>query len=129
MTTQGDDELWSAIADPSRRRVLDLLVSNGEVSASWLAGHVPFSRQAVSKHLAVLEQAALVSRRKQGREVLYRVEAGRLDQATRALADLAVQWDRRLGAIKRLAEAPHPQVRRSDGFANPAADLTRRPDS
>ncbi|MGD0560877.1 MAG: metalloregulator ArsR/SmtB family transcription factor [Streptosporangiaceae bacterium] len=66
MTTQADDELWSAIADPSRRRVLDLLVSNGAVSASWLAGRVPFSRQAVSKHLVVLEEAGLVSRRKRG---------------------------------------------------------------
>jgi len=56
MTTQADDELWSAIADPSRRRVLDLLISNGEVSASWLAGQVSFSRQAVSKHLVVLEE-------------------------------------------------------------------------
>ena len=61
MTAQADDELWAAIADPSRRRVLDLLVSNGDVSASWLAGHVPFSRQAVSKHLVVLEQAGLIS--------------------------------------------------------------------
>ena len=115
MTTKSDDELWSAIADPSRRRVLDLLVSNGEVSASWLAGHVPFSRQAVSKHLAVLERAGLVSRRKQGREVLYQVEAGRLDQATRAMAELAAQWDRRLGAIKRLAEAAHAQNKKIKG--------------
>jgi DNA-binding transcriptional ArsR family regulator len=107
MTTQADDELWSAIADPSRRRVLDLLVSHGAVSASWLAGRVPFSRQAVSKHLAVLEEAGLVSRRKQGREVLYQVEADRLDQATRAMAELAAQWDRRLNAIKRLAETAH----------------------
>ena len=110
MTAQADDELWSAIADPSRRRVLDLLVGNGDVSASWLAGRVPFSRQAVSKHLAVLEQAGLVSRRKQGREVLYQVQAGRLDQATRAMADLAAQWDRRLGTIKRLAEAAHAEA-------------------
>jgi DNA-binding transcriptional ArsR family regulator len=107
MTAQADDELWSAIADPSRRRVLDLLINNGAVSASWLGRHVPFTRQAVSKHLVVLEDAGLVSRRKQGREVLYQVEADRLDQATRALADLAAQWDRRLGAIKRLAEAAH----------------------
>ena len=109
MTAQADDELWSAIADPSRRQVLDLLVSNGEVSASWLAGRVPFSRQAVSKHLVVLEQAGLVSRRKQGREVLYQVEADRLDQATRAMAELAAQWDQRLNAIKRLAEAAHAE--------------------
>jgi DNA-binding transcriptional ArsR family regulator len=110
MTTQADDELWSAIADPSRRRVLDLLVNNGEVSASWLAGRVPFSRQAVSKHLVVLEEAGLVSRRKQGREVLYQVDADRLDQATRAMTDLAAQWDRRLAAIKRLAEAVHAEA-------------------
>lgn len=112
MTAQADDELWSAIGDPSRRRVLDLLVSNGEVSASWLAGRVPFSRQAVSKHLIVLEQAGLISRRKQGREVLYHVQAGRLDQATRAMADLAAQWDRRLATIKRLAEAAHAETKR-----------------
>jgi DNA-binding transcriptional ArsR family regulator len=109
MTTQADDELWSAIGDPSRRQVIDLLVSNGAVSASWLAGRVPFSRQAVSKHLVVLEEAGLVSRRKRGREVLYQVEAGRLVQATRAMADLAAQWDRRLDAIKRLAEAAYAE--------------------
>ncbi len=119
MTTQADDDLWSAIADPSRRRVLDLLVSNGAVSASWLAGHVPFSRQAVSKHLAVLEQAALVSRRKQGREVLYQIQADRLDQATRAMADLAAQWDRRLATIKRLAETAHAEAKRSEDSGTP----------
>jgi ArsR family transcriptional regulator, cadmium/lead-responsive transcriptional repressor len=113
MTTQADDELWSAVADPSRLRVLDLLVSNGEVSASWLAGRVPFSRQAVSKHLVVLEEAGLVRRRKQGREVLYQVEADRLDQAARAMADLAAQWDRRLVTIKRLAEAAHAEAKKT----------------
>jgi len=106
MAPEGD-ELWSAIADPSRRRVLDLLVGQGAASASWLAGRVPFSRQAVSKHLAVLEEAGLVRRRRRGREVLYQVDAARLAQATRAMTELAAQWDRRLGAIKRLAEAAH----------------------
>jgi DNA-binding transcriptional ArsR family regulator len=109
MTASGDDALWSAVADPSRRRVLDLLVGHGEASASWLAGRVPFTRQAVSKHLVVLEEAGLVSRRKEGREVLYRVEADRLDRAARAMADVAAQWDRRLVAIKQLAEAAHAE--------------------
>jgi DNA-binding transcriptional ArsR family regulator len=112
MPAQADEELWSAIADPSRRQVLNLLVSHGAVSASWLAGRVPFSRQAVSKHLVVLERAGLISRRKQGREVLYQVEPGRLDQAARAMAELAAQWDQRLGAIKRLAEAAHAENKR-----------------
>jgi DNA-binding transcriptional ArsR family regulator len=109
MPAQADTELWSAIADPSRRQVLDLLVSNADVSASWLAGRVPFTRQAVSKHLVVLERAGLISRRKQGREVLYQVEADRLNQASRAMAELAAQWDRRLDTIKRLAETTHAE--------------------
>jgi ArsR family transcriptional regulator, cadmium/lead-responsive transcriptional repressor len=107
MKTAADDELWSAIADPSRRRVLDLLVDGGEASASALAGLVPFTRQAVSKHLVVLERNGLISRRKRGREVLYRVEAERLDQAAHAMVELARQWDRRLDRIKRLSEATH----------------------
>ena len=115
MRTEPDDQLWSAIADPSRLRVLDLLVRSGEASASWLAGRVPFSRQAVSKHLVVLEQAGLVSRRKQGREVIYQVDPGRLDQAAQAMVALARQWDRRLDTIKQLAEAMHAQTNQEDG--------------
>ena len=112
MTVQVDDQLWSAIADPSRRRLLDLLVGNGEASAWSLAGDLPFSRQAVSKHLVVLEDAGLVRRRKPGREVLFQIEADRLDQASRAMADLAQRWDRRLAWIKRLAEAAHSEARK-----------------
>jgi DNA-binding transcriptional ArsR family regulator len=113
MRTEPDDDLWSAIADPSRRRVLDLLVQQGEASASRLAGQVPFTRQAVSKHLVVLEEAGLIGHRKEGREVLYSVDADRLDQATQAMADVARQWDRRLNTIKRLAEAAHAQTKRT----------------
>jgi DNA-binding transcriptional ArsR family regulator len=105
--TDDDDDVLSAIADSSRRRVLDLLVRDGEASASTLAHAVPFTRQAVVKHLAVLEDAGLVTRHRDGREVLFRVEPKRLDEATAAMAELAKQWDRRLLAIKRIAEARH----------------------
>jgi DNA-binding transcriptional ArsR family regulator len=107
MTAPVDDQLWSAVAEPSRRRVLDLLIEHGDVSASWLAEQVPITRQAVSKHLIILELAGLVSRRRQGREVLYQVEVARIDQAARAMTDVAAQWDRRLDRVKRLAEAAH----------------------
>jgi ArsR family transcriptional regulator, cadmium/lead-responsive transcriptional repressor len=110
-----DDELWSAVAEPSRRRVLDLLIGSGEASAWSLAQHVLVSRQAVSKHLLVLEEAGLVSRRKQGREVLFHVESDRLRQATEAMVDLATQWDQRLASIKRLAEAVHAEEKGSKG--------------
>jgi DNA-binding transcriptional ArsR family regulator len=105
--TGTDDQLWSAIADPSRRRVLDLLVEGGATTASSLAQHVPFSRQAVIKHLVVLEQAGLISRQKEGREVRFRVIPERLNDAALTMAQLANQWDQRLQAIKRLAEAAY----------------------
>ncbi|HEY2813360.1 MAG TPA: metalloregulator ArsR/SmtB family transcription factor [Acidimicrobiales bacterium] len=114
MRAGADDELWSAIADPSRRRVLDLLVRNGAGTASVLAQDVPFTRQAVIKHLAVLEQAGLVTRQREGREVRFHVEADRLDEATRAMAQLANEWDRRLAGIKRLAETAHREAKSRD---------------
>jgi ArsR family transcriptional regulator, cadmium/lead-responsive transcriptional repressor len=107
MNDGSDDALWSAIADPSRRRLLDLLVRTGDATASSLAHDVPFTRQAVIKHLAVLEQVGLVTRQPEGREVRFRIDADRLDHATRAMAQLARDWDRRLLAIKRIAEAAH----------------------
>lgn len=113
MRTEPDDELWTAIADPSRRRVLDLLVHRGEATASSLADQVPFTRQAVSKHLVLLEGAGLITRRKQGREVLFRVDADRLDQATQAMTEVAGRWDQRLAAIKRLAKAAHAEAQRA----------------
>jgi len=102
-----DDDLWTAIAEPSRRRVLDLIVQDGEATASQLAERVPFTRQAVRKHLVALEEAGLVDRRKEGRDVLYRVDPSRLSEATRAMEDVARAWDVRLAAIKRLSEAAH----------------------
>jgi ArsR family transcriptional regulator, cadmium/lead-responsive transcriptional repressor len=110
MNAPPDDALWSAIADPSRRRVLDLLVEGGETTASSLAVKVPFTRQAVIKHLAVLEQTGLVTRQREGREVRFRVVPGRLDEASHAMAEQARQWDQRLEAIKRLAEAAHKEA-------------------
>jgi len=107
MSQGTDDALWSAIADPSRRRVLDLVVESGETTASSLAEQVPFSRQAVIKHLVVLEQSGLITRQRQGREVRFRVDAGRLDDAAHAMAQQANRWDQRLQAIKRIAEAAH----------------------
>ncbi len=109
MNAPPDDALWSAIADPSRRRVLDLLVEHGETTASSLAQQVPFTRQAVIKHLAVLEQTGLVTRQREGREVRFRVVPGRLDDASHAMAEQARLWDQRLGAIKRLAEAAYKE--------------------
>jgi DNA-binding transcriptional ArsR family regulator len=98
------DEVFAALADPTRWRVLSLLAERGDGTATTLAGELPVSRVAVVKHLAVLDRAGLVAARRQGREVRYTVRPERLDAAARWMADIASQWDARLAAIKRMAE-------------------------
>jgi DNA-binding transcriptional ArsR family regulator len=111
----GDDELWEAITDPTRRRLLDALVERGEATATTLSSTVPVTRQAVAKHLAVLERAGLVQCRRHGREVRYEVRQARLAEATEAMSAVASRWDRRLRAIKHLAEQAHAEKASSAG--------------
>ena len=99
------DELWAAVADPTRRRLLDALLAEGDATSTALARELPVTRQAVAKHLAVLDRAGLVEGARQGREVRYAVRPERLDIAARSLARVAAQWDERLLAIKRIAES------------------------
>ena len=99
-----DGEVFAALADPTRWRVLDLLAERGEGTATTLATELPVSRVAVVKHLAVLDRAGLVEGRRRGREVRYTVRPERLESAGRWMADVASEWDDRLAAIKRLAE-------------------------
>ena len=116
-----DDDLWEAMADPTRRKLLDLLVARGQATATTLTADMPVSRQAISKHLALLERVGLVDARRQGREVRYHVREQRLADATRALSQVADRWDLRLRAIKRLAEQAHAaeqaSAEQSDGGA------------
>ncbi|MFB8245729.1 ArsR/SmtB family transcription factor [Streptomyces sp. NPDC055952] len=99
------DSVISALADPTRRRLLDLLAAQGQATATMLAQQLPVSRQAVVKHLAVLDAARLVTASRAGREVRYAVRPDALDTTARWMASLAAEWDRRLARIKRMAEA------------------------
>ena len=106
MSAVADPEpaVFAALADPTRWRMLGMLAQRGEGTATTLAAELPVSRPAVIKHLTVLDHAGLVSRRRAGREVRYRVEPARLDATARRIADLAAAWDTRLAALKTIAE-------------------------
>ncbi|WP_103352734.1 helix-turn-helix domain-containing protein [Amycolatopsis sp. CA-128772] len=104
MTTTVDDDLWSAIGDPTRRRLLDLLLSEGRGTATSLSEHLPVTRQAVAKHLAVLDRAGLVHGRPEGREKQFHVDEAQLARAVAQLTEVGNTWDARLRRIKRIAE-------------------------
>jgi len=102
------DAVLAALADPMRRRVLDVLAAHGESTATVLAKELPVTRQAVVQHLAVLERVALVASNRVGRERRYTVRSEALTATARYLTMVAARWDNRLAAIKRLAELPLP---------------------
>jgi ArsR family transcriptional regulator, cadmium/lead-responsive transcriptional repressor len=105
MSSTVDDDLWSAIGDPTRRQMLDLLLAAGSGTSTSLSERLPVSRQAVAKHLAVLVRAGLVESETSGRERRYRIDE---EQFARALAQfnaVSSAWDGRLRRIRRLAEA------------------------
>jgi DNA-binding transcriptional ArsR family regulator len=83
------NQVFSALADPNRRHVLGYLADHGTATATELTGELPISRQAVSKHLALLNEAGLVEAERTGRETRYR------------LTEQGADWDERLDALRR----------------------------
>lgn len=105
-----DDELWAALGDPTRRRLLDALLADGSGTATSLSDHLPVTRQAVAKHLAVLERTELVVSRKDGREVRYEVNEEQFARAVEQLAAVGATWDARLRRIRGIAETIQAQL-------------------
>ena len=100
-----DDELWSAIGDPTRRRIVDLLLADGGGTATTLSRQLPVTRQAVAKHLGVLDRVLLVRAAPAGREKRYRVDEAQLARAAAQLSSVGSAWDARLQRIRHIAEA------------------------
>ena len=105
MTAAIDDDLWSAVGDPTRRRMLDLLLAAGAGTATSLSAQLPVTRQAVAKHLGVLDRVGLVQATPAGREKRYRVDEAQLRRAVAQLNAVGSTWDARLRRIKQIAEA------------------------
>lgn len=105
MSARIDDDLWSAIGDPTRRRMLDQLLATGAGTATSLSEQLPVTRQAVAKHLAVLDRVGLVHGTIAGRERRFAVDEEQLARAVAQLANVGSAWDARLRRIKGIAEA------------------------
>ena len=99
--TDTTGRVFDALADPNRRYVLEALAERETATATELAAELPVTRQAVAKHLAALNDAGLVERRRKGRETLYELTPGPLGEAMDWMAGVGAQWDTRLAALRR----------------------------
>ena len=95
------EEVFSALADPSRRAILAALAADGPATATDLATRLPITRQAIAKHLALLAEAGLVAAEPgERRRVRYRLRSAPMQVAQQFLAALARDWDRQLESLQ-----------------------------
>jgi predicted ArsR family transcriptional regulator len=97
--------VFAALADPTRRWMLQALLRDGTTSVPGLSAELPITRQAVAKHLAALDDAGLVERAPgAGRAVRYRLRPGALRPASAWLVETEAAWDGRLARLKGVVE-------------------------
>jgi len=96
-----DPDVFSALADPTRRTVLQEVATRGSATATELAQPLGISRQAVAKHLGVLADAGLVDGRRAGRETRYRPTPEPMGDAISWMTEVGGRWDERLAALER----------------------------
>ena len=95
------EQVFTALADPTRRAILATLATQGPATATDLAERLPITRQAIAKHLALLADAGLVtSEPGERRRVRYRLHSAPVQVAQQYLAALAHDWDNRLEALR-----------------------------
>jgi DNA-binding transcriptional ArsR family regulator len=97
--------VFGALADPTRRRLVETLARGGTVTASGLAEQLPITRQAIAKHLSALRGADLVTSARVGRETRYTLRPQPLDEAAEWIQTVSAEWDGRLDALRRSVEA------------------------
>jgi DNA-binding transcriptional ArsR family regulator len=110
--TRSADTTFSALSDPTRRAVLDLLCQ-GSQPAGRIAQAFPVSRPAISKHLRLLRRAHLVQERREGRHRVYRLNPGPLQAVDFWLNQYRVFWQANLASLKAFVEADVKTTRRS----------------
>jgi len=100
------EQVFTALADPTRRAVLAELAARGPATATDLANRLPITRQAIAKHLGLLADAGLVTAEPgERRRVRYRLRSAPMQVAQQFLAALARDWDDRLGALTDLLDS------------------------
>jgi len=102
-------DVFFALGDGTRLSVVRKLGKGGAMSATALSDGAKVTRQAIVKHLQVLEGAGLVTHEKRGREVLYALDARRLEEARAFLEGVSAAWDRAIDRLRQLVEEPPPR--------------------
>jgi DNA-binding transcriptional ArsR family regulator len=100
--------IFAALGDETRLRLVSRLCSDGPLSITKLALGSRISRQAITKHLRMMETAGIVQSTRYGREIMWRMDQERLEEARRYLDQISRQWDQALQRLRTLVETQTP---------------------
>ena len=89
-------DIFTVLAEPTRRSIIEMLAARGELSATDISGEFDSSPPAISQHLKVLREAKLVKVEKKSRQRIYRIDAGAMDELTQWIKQTTDTWNRRL---------------------------------
>lgn len=96
---------FSALADPTRRSIIELLADKGPLTASEICEHYSISPSAISQHLKILREANLVAMTKQAQQRIYRINAQEVKEVENWAQKLASGWNARFDALEKVLEA------------------------
>jgi DNA-binding transcriptional ArsR family regulator len=102
--SKGSAPLFAALGDETRLRLVTRLCGGGPMSITRLTAGSKVTRQAITKHLCVMQKAGLVSSTRRGRESVWQLDQQRLEEARLHLAQISKQWDEALGRLQLLVE-------------------------
>jgi DNA-binding transcriptional ArsR family regulator len=104
-------DVFTAVADTTRRGILERLRREGALSIAELSEGLPITRQAVTKHLGILADAGLIERSRSGRERLHRLSGEPLKEVSDWLVPYEAEWDARLERLKKHVDGPRARKR------------------
>ena len=115
-------DIFSALAEPTRRSILELLANSGQLSATAIAREFRVSPPAISQHLKILREARLVSMEKHAQQRLYAINPEAMGELEEWARKMAAQWDKRFAALEKLAQKqkqkPKPKGRKEKNNGN-----------
>lgn len=110
-------DAFSALADPTRRAIVELLAQNGELAASEIATHFPISAPAISQHLKVLREANVLVMEKRAQQRIYRINPHAMHEVETWAGRMAHHWQRRFDVLDELLRAEMAKPASAAGFA------------
>jgi DNA-binding transcriptional ArsR family regulator len=105
-------DMYSALAEPTRRNILELLANSGQMSASEISNKFHTSPPAISQHLKVLREANLVDMEKRAQQRIYTLNTGSIHEMEKWIHKLGKMWDERFSALDKLLEEEKKKLKR-----------------